>query len=368
MAPNAAPNATQPGGTAQSAAPNAAQPGAPTAWQSAYNKAKNEFILGHFAQAEAQLKELIARAGDAVERARAEELLSVTLEWNRRGATLVEQRELQGSDLLARRTDRRTADEIGVLYTSSVAYGLGTGLWVSVLNDSNDVASWVLPPLLFAGAAAGAVAILDSGKGLRYGTAQSISSGMWLGLWQGLAWGSYYQASTSSSEQLSGKQYASLLFATTTAGALTGGLVGTLSSTTPGRAAFVGSASLWPAVILGCGIGALSSDKNDTRDDNSLLAASLGLTAGSVVGMLFAGDVAPTTARVRFLDLGAIAGSLALGGLLLATNDKNPEPALAGVSIGSTVGLGLAWWLTSDMPRITGPRPPAPVLPPSSPW
>jgi hypothetical protein len=326
----------------------------PTAWQAAYDRAKNEFILGHFAQADALLKDLISQTNEPIARARAEELLSVTEEWNRRGATLVEQKELQGSDLLARRTDRRTGDEIGVLYTSSVLYGLGTGLWIAGMSDAHSVEGVVLPPLLFAGGSAGVVALLDSGQGLRYGTAQSISTGMWLGLWQGIAWGTYYQATTYWNNEMDPKQYTSLLFATTTAGAITGGLVGTYHSTTPGRAAFVGSSALWPALILGCGVAALSSDDGDTRDDNSLLAASIGLTAGTVTGMLFAGDVAPTTARVRFLDLGALAGGLALGGLFLTADQHNPETALAGVSIGSTLGLSLAWWLTSNMPKDHG--------------
>jgi hypothetical protein len=189
---------------------------------------------------------------------------------------------------------------------------------------------------------------------------------MWLGLWQGIAWGTYYQAASSGIDELDDEQYTSLLFAATTAGAITGGFVGTYHSTTPGRAAFVGSSALWPALILGCGVAAVSSDDGDTRDDNSLLAASIGLTAGTVTGMLFAGDVAPTTARVRFLDLGALAGGLTLGGLFLTADQHNPETALAGVSIGSTLGLSLAWWLTSNMPKdhgATAPRTSSTLVP-----
>jgi hypothetical protein len=323
-----------------------------TPWTVAFAKAKNDFILGKFTEAEMALKQLTTSTSDPVERARAEELLTVTQTWNRRGASLVEQRELEGSDLLARRTDRRTADEIGVLYTSATAYGLGGGIWLSFLNDANSPEGWVLPAMLLAGASAGAVALLDSGKGLRYGTAQAISSGMWLGLWQGLAWGTYYQAASNRDEELEEGQYGALLFGASTIGAVTGGLVGTYSATTPGRAAFVGTASLWPAVILGFGVTALM-DGSDVRDDRALLSASLGLTAGSVVGMLVAGDVAPTTARVRFLDLGAVAGSLALGGLILAA-DGDEETVAGGVSVGAAAGLGLAWALTSGMPKDKG--------------
>jgi len=325
-----------------------------------FARAKKAFILGQFAAAEVQLRKLWQQTTNPIDRARIEEILTACLEWNRRGATLIEQHELQGTDLLSRRTDRRTSDEIGVLYLSSIAYGLGAGLWIDILSEPNGVAGAVLPPLLFAGASAGIVGLVDSGKGLRYGAAQSTSTGMWLGFWQGFAWGTYYQAESSYQNQMSSQAYATLLFGTTTAGAITGGLIGSLTQTTPGQSAFVGSTALWPALIFGIGTAALSSDNNGSRDDHAMLAASLGLTGGTVVGALTAGTVAPTTARVRFLDIGAIAGGLALGGISLAAGGNNAkiESTLLLTDVGMIAGLGTAWWLTNDMPKDVGAQAP----------
>lgn len=332
------------------------EPAAEPEWNSAFDRAKALFLAGDFKLASERLEVLLERAPDAIARARVDELLRAAREWTRRDVTLVEQRELAGSDVLSRRSDRRTADEIGVLYLSAIGYGLGTGIWLDAQTEPNDAAGAILPPLLFAGAAVGTVAVIDSGKGLRYGTAQSIATGMTLGFYQGFAWTTYYQATASHRQQLGDKTYASLLWATTTGGAIAGGVIGTVNSTTPGRAAFVGSATLWPAVVFGLGAAGLSADDR-YRDDHSLLASAIGATAGTVGGVLAAGAVSPTTARVRFLDLGAIGGGLAVGGLALAIraeDSKDGREILLATDLGIAAGLGLAWWLTDGMPQDQG--------------
>jgi hypothetical protein len=332
-------------------------------WNSDFIRAKTSFIEGRFDLANKQLENLLIRAQNPIDRARVEELLQASQEWTRRGVTLIEQRELAGTDLMSRRTDRRTADEIGVLYLSSIVYGLGTGGWVDVLSEPHSAPGVILPPLLLAGASVGAVALIDSGKGLRYGTAQSISTGMTLGFYQGFAWTTYYQATSTHYDQMEPKTYVTLLWATTTAGALAGGIIGTVSSATPGRAAFVGSATLWPAILLGFGAAGLSSD-NRYRDDHALLATAFGATAGTIGGILAAGPVSPTTARVRFLDLGAIGGGLAVGGLTLAAraeSTKDGSEIFLATDLGILAGLGLAWWLTSDMPHDLGAEKPQPA-------
>jgi hypothetical protein len=162
------------------------------------------------------------------------ELGQLAFNWHQRGLALVERKALIGSDFEAKSNDRRTADEIGVLYRSSIVYGLGMGLWFDAQVEPKDVSAGVLPPLALAGAAVGAVAILDSGRGLRYGVAQSIASGMYIGRWQGIAWTTYVQASSSYRSQLSGKAYATALWGSATLGAVVGGVVGTQTATTPG--------------------------------------------------------------------------------------------------------------------------------------
>jgi hypothetical protein len=169
-------------------------------------------MSGQFSLAAEQLKPLVPRAPNPIAQARAAELLQAAEAWARRDVTLIEQRELAGSDVLARRTDRRTADEIGVLYLASLGYGLGTGIWLDILGEPDSAAGAILPPLLFAAGAAGTVAMLDRGKGLRYGSAQSIATGMTLGFYQGFAWTTYYQATSRYDDQLEPEGYATALW------------------------------------------------------------------------------------------------------------------------------------------------------------
>ena len=324
-------------------------------WDAGYAQARALFERGEFAQASAEFLALAQRAPTQFDSARAQELGQLAFNWHQRGLALVDRKSLVGSDLEARSSDRRTADEIGVLYTTSVVYGVATGLWFDVQSEPSGVSTAVLPPLLLAGAAVGGVALLDSGRGLRYGVAQSMASGMYIGLWQGISWTTYLQASTTHQNQLSAKQYATALWSAATLGAVVGGVVGTASSTTPGRASFVSSTSLWPAFVLGMGVAGLSTD-NQYRDDHAFLAASLGASGGVVAGILTAGTISPTTARVRFLDLGGLGGTLVGGGLYLAAagNHAKFEPAATISALGAAAGLSVAWFATANMPRDEG--------------
>ncbi len=355
-----APAQAQSAAAASAAAPAPASTAAPARdrsdWDARYAAARGLLARGDFRPAAAEFAELARTAPTSSDGARATELGQLAYDWDRRGIALVERKALVGSDIEARHADRRTSDEIGVLYTTSILYGLGTGIWVDVVSKPDKFSgNLVLSPLLFAGAATGTVALLDSGRGLRYGVAQSIASGMYVGLWQGIAWTTYLQASSTHGNQLSGPEYTTALWGSATAGAIVGGVVGTQSSTTPGRATFISSTSLWPALILGFGVAGISAD-NPYRDDHALLAASLGATGGAVAGILTAGTVSPTIARVRFLDLGGLSGALLGGGLYWAATGDHAEfsPFSVLTALGTTAGLTVAWLATANMPKDEG--------------
>jgi hypothetical protein len=89
-----------------------------------------------------------------------------------------------------------------------------------------------------------------------------------------------------------------------------------------------------------------------SRGPTGWLAADIGLNAGAIGGLLAAGPVSPSIARVRFLDIGGIAGGLLAGGLYAAAADKNAQtqPAFAVTALGIAGGLGIAWYATQGMP------------------
>ena len=309
-------------------------------------------LAGRFADAAAHFAALAADAPGPGRRTLAREQYDICDRWARGGLVLV-----RSADLAAARgsprpalLDRRSADEIGILYTDAVLYGLGTGVALDTWTKPSSASGGILPALALGGAAAGLVYFMDHPEPLRYGVAQSITSGMWVGFEEGLAWMLWNQARSSRSQEWSAHTVATALWGTATAGAALGGVLGNAYGTTPGRASFMGSAALWTGLVSGL-IGATALEKSDTADEGFMLASAIGLNAGAVAGVLIGKDVSPSIARVRFLDLGGLAGGIVAGGIYLAIADRDADQRTAtGVlAAGITGGLLLAWHLTASM-------------------
>jgi len=322
------------------------------AWLDRYTLARERLIAGDFGRARELFGELERTATSAADRAIASEFESVAAGWASRDLAFIRRGDLGESQLSAKAVGERTTDEIAVLYTNAVFYGIGSGGWLAVHTEPTSAAGAILPALGFAGAAVGAVALVDVNHPLRYGVPQSIVSGMYIGLEEGITWTLWNQARSYRADQWEGKTVVDVIWVMSTAGALAGGVVGSVRGTTPGRASFVGSAALWTGLVGGLLVGAVSP-KDDTQDDRALLAAAIGLNVGAIAGAVAAGPVSPSIARVRFLDLGGIGGGLVFGGLYLAAADRNPktEGIMGATAVGAAVGLGAAWFATQGMPQ-----------------
>jgi hypothetical protein len=309
-------------------------------------------LAGRYDEALARFDVLIRFAPTPSDAKLATELGRLAGDLRARGARIVLPSDLVDENAIARRENRRTTDEISVLYVNAVIYGLGSGGVVATYSDSREPASTILPALALGGAGAGAVALLDYGKGLGYGVPQSIVSGMYLGLAEGITWVVWNQARVAYYEEWRDRTVASVIWASATLGAIGGGVLGTVYGTTPGRASYVASTGLWSGAFIGLTTGALVTE-DDHQDDSALFAAALGLNAGVIGGVFTAHDVSPTIARVRFLDLGGIAGGLVAGGIYYSAAGRRPRsrPLMGTTAIGIAGGLGLAWLFTSGMPE-----------------
>ncbi|MCU0654893.1 MAG: hypothetical protein MUF64_06270 [Polyangiaceae bacterium] len=318
-------------------------------WLERYSQARQQMLQGKFPEVAPTLESLARQTDDPSQGAVATELGWLARSWTQQGLKL----QPPGHAATAPRVgDRkyRTIDELSVLYTSSVFYGLGTGVWLATVTEPESIAGIVLPSLALAGASAGAVALLDRGEGLRYGVPQSIVTGMTLGLQEGLVWSLWNQARVRSDEEWEPSTVATVIWGFSTAGAVAGGLLGTYGGTTPGRASYVGSTGLWGGLLAGLVTRALTED-DTSRDDKSLLAGAIGLNAGAVLGALTATRVSPSIARVRFLDLGGLSGGLLFGGVYFSVRgaDSTREGALGATALGIASGLGVAWFATGGM-------------------
>lgn len=311
------------------------------AWAAAYDEARAKLIAGDFRDATARFEELEATATNTTDRALARDQRLLASEWWTRGLMLSQKREGAPPD-----KDLRTTDELVSLYTSSVFYGIGTGVWLAVLTEPKTAAAGVLPTLGLAAAGVGGVVALDSGGGMKYGMPQAIVSGLYMGLEHGIAWTVWGNSDATRSWPASSA--ATLVWGSATAGAVAGGVIGYAFPTTPGRASFVGSSSLWSGLVFGLGAGAVLPPD---ASRHAVAVGAAGLTVGAIAGALLAGPVSPTIARARFLDLGGISGGVVAGGLFLAaSNGKGDARAGVGVTaLGIGGGLAAAWLLTTGL-------------------
>ncbi len=320
-------------------------------WRHDYEVARERLLAGDFADAAERFDALAREARTPADRSLAGAMGELARSWASRGLTLVRRNDLGESNLPARAVNERTTDEIAQLYAGGIVYGVGTGAWLATHTQPGNSAGVILPMLLFAGAADGAVALLDVGHPLHYGVAQSTVSGMYLGFEEGLVLSLWNQSLQDQNQHWQGSTVADVIWAFSTVGAVGGGLLGNGLGTTPGRAAFVGSAGLWSGVLAGFASAALTSSDSD-RAPNAFLAADIGLNAGVLGGLFMAGPVSPSIARVRFLDIGGVGGGLVAGGLYLAAADKqaNAQAASGITALGIATGLGIAWAATSGIP------------------
>jgi hypothetical protein len=314
-------------------------------WFKQYADAKQIMLAGQFPAAATRFEALIQSAPDLGSRILATEMATACRTWAQGGLVLTTPQALR----LARPAvleDRRTTDEIAILYTNAVLYGLYAGLVVDVWADSNSPSSAILPPLAFGGLSVGVVAMLDRNFHLGYGVAQSIVSGLYIGVEEGVAWALWHEARVPYSSEWGPRAVSSLILATGTVGAIVGGVVGARNGTTPGRAALMGSGAMWSGLVAGTLAGGI-----DGTDDAAMLAAAFALNAGAVGAAVLGASVSPSIARVRFVDLGGLSGGLLIGGLYWAVRDKEAggQGLLTAASLGMSAGLVAAWLLTQDM-------------------
>lgn len=320
-------------------------------WEQRLDAARNLLVLGSFREAAAAYHALVESAEGPVTLRLAQELEAIAATLEARELRFVKAQDLGESSVSAKAVDKRTTMEIALLYTNAVFYGIGSGAYMAVLTEPQSAAGAILPVLGFAGAAAGAVALLDTDDApLRYGVPQSAVSGLTIGLMEAAAWSAWNVAASRESEMLTDKQIATVVWLSATLGTVGGGLVSHYYGVTPGQASYVSSTAGWSGAVLALVTAAAGPD-DETREDYAFLAAALGVNVGAALGVFTADAVSPSIGRVLFLDLGAISGALLFGGLYAAMEPEDEvDRALPAVLAGGiATGLTVAWFLTEDM-------------------
>lgn len=329
-----------------------------SSWTAEYVRARSALREGRFAAAAHSFASLALSAHTAEKRALCTELAALGQHWADAGLTLRANAQGGAGPTSAAHSSERTTDEISVLYLNSVLYGLGSGAWLATLSEPKEPASAILPALGLAGAAAGAVALLDHRAHFAYGVPASAVTGLYIGLEEGLTWSIWNQAKAAYYDEWHASTVATVIWGSATAGLITGATVGSLAGTTPGRASYVGSTALWGGVLSGLFTASLSADDRAQRDDHALLGAALGTNVGTVAGILSAGTLSPSVARVRFMDLGGIGGGILASGIYVSAADRLSEDNARGLfgvtALGIASGLAVAAVLTQGLPADRG--------------
>lgn len=317
-----------------------AEPDADT-WHERYEQAKETLAQGHAADAAKQFETLAAEARSPADERLAREFLDVARTTARRQQAYFAPHV-------------RSSDELTVLYASAFVYGLGTSAWIVLLTEPESLAGAVLPFAGFTTAAVGGVAVADGYRPFRRGVPHSIAAGLFLGAGEG-AWIIGYQHAGASrrddDSHWQSAQVAGALWAGATLGGITGGIVGALREPTPGRVSFTTSAGVWAGMIGGFSAAALQPH-DERRGETGFGVGGITYNLGIVGGIVFAPLIAPSVARVRFADLGAIGGGLLVAGgyAILAESSATARGGLGFAALGSAAGLGVTWWLTDGMP------------------
>jgi hypothetical protein len=111
-----------------------------------------------------------------------------------------------------------------------------------------------------------------------------------------------------------------------------------------------GSLAIWGGVLSALASSAVDS-RGLTRASRAYVVGAFGYNLALVAGLLFGPSVAPSVARVRFIDLGGLFGSLLGAGVYsLVARGGDGRVARGLAAAGGMLGLGVTFWATSGMP------------------
>jgi hypothetical protein len=183
------------------------------------------------------------------------------------------------------------------------------------------------------------------------GQARAISWGGVYGTWQGFGWAEVFDLTTDEICDGSGcydsGDNEQAIFGSMVLGGLAGVTTGALIARNPVRSGVSSAAqggSIW-GTLYGAAIASFFDPEGDTGLAAALLAGNAGLLAG--VGLARKYDL--TRPRVRWINLGALAGGLVGLGVDLLVQPDDDNVAIAIPLVASIGGLGIAASATRDL-------------------
>jgi hypothetical protein len=246
----------------------------------------------------------------------------------------------------------RTRLEIGALYATSVAYGVGLGVWVSAEAGFDDPGIFLIPPAVLGVAAPVGVYFFDRPK-LKRGVPSAVATGALIGAGEGLGIWSYQHVSASDEDEWSFKTLARVEALSSTLGAAGGLALGYLQAPSPKSSLLMSSSVVWGTAIGSMfGYGATSAGQGYGKsNDGAALGGLIGFNVGLAASAGLSTVYIPSYKSLGGMWLGAGLGFAAsLPIYLLYARDGGP-PAKRGLifsGVATTLGIGAGAVFTWD--------------------
>jgi hypothetical protein len=236
----------------------------------------------------------------------------------------------------------REASEIGLLYGTGIAYGVGLGVWIDAeLGIGDPAASLIAPAVLGLGAPIG-VYFLDS-PAMPRGVPSAMAFGMLIGAGEGLGVAGLQFVTADEADAWGFRGLSRSVALGATLGGAAGWAVGYYEEPSPKLSAFVGSGTAWGTLIgasVGYGVsgeGIGYGQANDSAALGGLIGFNAGLGAAAGLSTLFV----PSWYQLGWMWGGAaIGGAASLPVFLLYLGDGSPPAKRGLVFTGTAIGLG----------------------------
>jgi hypothetical protein len=244
----------------------------------------------------------------------------------------------------------RSPGEMLYLYGVSLAYGVGTGVWVDALAKESDPGIAFIAPLVLGAAMPLGVYAWDYNAEFNRGVPSSIATGLLLGGVEGMAISGLQWQMTGNGgpNSWSFRTWTTITFATATGGGVGGWAFGEWLRPDPRSLGLIASGAGWGAIAgILFGSGVVGGDWKD--------GAAVWGFAGYNAGILATGAIStayvPSWQTIKYMWLGDLLGTLATTPVYLfyIGSDADPRHGLIANAVGGLAGLGLAAALTANM-------------------
>jgi len=254
-----------------------------------------------------------------------------------------------------RRSRKRSAIEIGTLYGTSAAYGVGMGVWLSSELRLDDPGVFMIAPAVLGVAAPVGVYFLDDPE-LPRGLPAAIAAGMFIGAGEGLGIASYQYVTANEGDEWGFLGFSRSMALGATLGGAAGFATGYYLEPTPQSTAFATSGVVWGTVIGSMyGYGASREGVGYSIANDS---ASLGGFIGFNVGLAGAAGLSavwiPEWQQLGWMWAGAGIGAAASLPIYLLYVGEDAPPAKRGLvftGTASLVGIGAGAIFSSSFGR-----------------